>query len=204
MLTVLRALIALSALIVCLPAAAQKNEIALAFGLRGGGELEIRNSPQSPDLEIAPSFGLIYNRALGPDTAFTTFWSHQATEISVPGAFANSDEFELDIDYLQAGTVYRPDRDGAAEGFVQITAGLTWYRPGPSGFADEYAFSLTAGGGGQFRLSRRFAFRVEARMLFTLTRVSFAGVCASGACTFFVGSSGAFQFEGLGALVYRF
>ena len=204
MLTAIRASVLLGGLFLCLPAAAETNELALALGLRGGGGLEVENSPESPDLDATASLALIYNRGLGPDTAVTVFWSHQSTEISAPGAFNDSNAFEIDLDYLQAGTVYRPDRAGAAEGFVQVTAGLTWYRPGRSGFGDEYAFSLSGGGGGQFRLGQHFALRLEARILATITRVSFAGQCVSGACTFFVSGSGALQFEGLGALVYRF
>ncbi len=87
---------------------------------------------------------------------------------------------------------------------MQVTGGLTWYRAERSGFGDEFGFSLAAAGGGQFRISERLAFRLEGRLYATLTSVSFAGQCVSGACTFAVSGSGALQFEGLGALVLRF
>ena len=186
------------------PAAAEENELAIAVGLRTGGELEISGTGRSPNLDATAVYGLTYNRGLGPETFLTALWSHQSTEISTPGEFTDGDSFGIDIDYLHAGSVYRPDRDGAAQFYVQVTGGLTWYRASRSGFGDEFGFSLAAGGGAQFRLSERFAFRLEGRLYATLTRVSFAGQCVSGACTFAVSGGGAVQFEGLGAFVVRF
>ena len=191
-------------LLLSAPAAAGENELAIALGLRAGGDLEISGSGRSPDLDATAVYGLIYNHGLGPETFLTTFWSHQSTELSAPGEFSDGDSFGIDIDYLHVGSVYRPERDGAAQGYVQFTAGLTWYRAERSGFGDELGFSLAAGGGGQFRISERLAFRVEGRIYATLTSASFAGLCVSGACTFAVSGSGALQFEGLGALVFGF
>ena len=188
----------------CAPAAAEKNELAIALGLRSGGELEISSTGRSPNLDATAAYGLIYNHGLGPDTFVTAFWSHQSTEISAPGEFSDGDSFEIDIDYLHAGSVYRPAREGAAQAYVQFSGGLTWYRAQRPGFGDELGFSLAAGGGGQFRISERLAFRLEGRIYATLTSASFAGLCVSGACTFAVSGSGALQFEGLGALVLRF
>ena len=199
-----QALVFLGGLAPCVPAAAEENELAIALGLRTGGELEISGTGRSPDLDATAAYGLIYNRRLRPEIFVTAFWSHQSTEFTAPGEFIDGDSFGIDIDYLHAGSVYRPDREGAAQAFVQFSGGLTWYRAERSGFGDEFGFSLAAAGGGQFRISERLAFRLEGRVYATLTRVSFAGRCVSGACTFAVSGSGALQFEGLGALVLRF
>ncbi len=199
-----RVFVLLGGVVLCVPAAAGENELAIALGLRAGGELEISGTGRSPDLDATAAYGLIYNRRLRPETFVTAFWSHQSTEFTAPGEFIDGDSFGIDIDYLHAGSVYRPDREGAAQGYVQVTAGLTWYRAQRSGFGDELGFSLAAAGGGEFRISERLAFRLEGRLYATLTSVSFAGQCVSGGCTFAVSGSGALQFEGLGALVLRF
>ena len=199
-----RIFVLLVGVVLCAPAAAEKNELAIAVGLRAGGELEITGTGRSPDLDATAATALIYNRGLRPETFITVFWSHQPTEVSAPSEFIDGDSFEIDIDYLHVGSVYRPDREGAAQAFVQFSGGLTWYRARRSGFGDELGFSLAAGGGSQFRISERLAFRLEGRVYATLTRVSFAGQCVSGACTFAVSGIGALQFEGLGALVLRF
>ncbi len=202
--TKFRVFVLLVGVVLCAPAAAEKNELAIALGLRAGGELEVSSTGRSPDLDVTEATGLIYNRGLGPETFFTSFWSHQSTELSAPGEFNDGDSFEIDIDYLHAGSVYRPVRDGAAQAYVQFTGGLTWYRAQRAGFGDELGLSLAAAGGGQFRISERLAFRLEGKVYATLTSVSFRGQCVSGACTFAVSGSGALQFEGLGALVLRF
>ena len=112
--TAFRFFVLLVGVVLCAPAAAEKNELAIALGLRSGGELEITGTGRSPNLNATVAYGLIYNRGLGPETFLTTFWSHQSTELSAPGEFSNGDSFGIDIDdhtiaQLAAGTSHVGD-----------------------------------------------------------------------------------------------
>ena len=184
---------------------AGEHELSGSLGLRGGGEMKRREVDGSTgSLETGAAGGIGYHHGLEPDTWFTAFWSHQQTELDAQGAFSDDDSFGLEIDYLHAGGVYRPRRDGPVEGFVAFTVGATWYRPDRAGFEDEWGISLAAGGGAQIDLSPRFDLRLEGRGYVTFTSGEFAGQCTSGQCTFALTGNGAFQLEGLAGIVCKF
>jgi hypothetical protein len=171
-------------------------EIAASGGLRLGGEVASVRVETNP-VEASAAFGLTLDVPLAPDKFIAVTWSRQSTDAELRTLFAEPTTFDLNIDYLHAGGVYRPRREGRSEPFVMLTLGLTRVDPTRPGFDEGWGISGAVGGGARFPLSERWGLRVEGRGWFTFSEASLSGVCGGIGCSVSFGGSGGAQFEGL-------
>lgn len=195
--------LALAAVLVAPLRAADGVEIVPTVGLRGGGEFEVVAAGTDSSLDSSAAFGLAVDWPLGAGKWIEVAWSHESSEFHVEGIFPPSESFEMDVDYLHASGVYRPERKTRARPFVGFGAGVTRFGPGPDGFGSEYAFSVVASGGADFALGENVALRLLARGWFSFDEAVFSGVCSGAACSFRISGDGFFQLEGAIGLVLR-
>jgi len=188
--------------IVAASAALAEVELTPTLGIRFGGSIESDFSDDT--IDPALSFGLTLDLPLAPEKWIAVLWSHQRAEFTATGLFQDEDSFELDIDYIHAGGVYRPNPSKKTQPFVMVTAGLTWVRPEPGGFSDGLGLSGMVGGGAKFVLSPRIGLRFEGRGYLTFTDVTVSGICGGVGCSVRFSSGGIFQFEALGGVTFSF
>lgn len=188
------------------PPVAAEVEVGPFIGLRSGGEATVGGGVlnQAPDFDFddSASYGLVADYRLGADTWLTFLWSHQETEFGTSGLLPGA--FGIDVDYLHAGGVYRPHRDGKTSPFVMVSAGVTLFSAEPSGFGSEAGVSMAAGGGAKIRIGDRVGLRLEARGYATFHDAIFDGICGGTGCSFALSSDGLFQVEGLMGLAIAF
>lgn len=194
-------------LILLIPAAASaalaEVELTPTLGVRFGGPVEWDGGESTVD--ASPSVGLILDIPLAHEKWIAVLWSHQRGDFSTPaGELEGDGDFELAIDYIHAGGVYRPGPDKKTQPFVMVSGGVTWVRPGSSDFDDALGLSMIVGGGAKFVISPRIGLRVEGRGLLTLTGISISGTCGGIGCDVRFQSGGIFQFEALGGVTFSF
>jgi len=197
-----RVLLSILSILAAASAALADAELTPTLGVRFGSSVE--SDFGDATLDASPSFGLTLDLPLVPEKWIAVLWSHQRGDFRIPGLLDGGGDFELGIDYIHAGGVYRPGLDKKAQPFVMVTGGLTWVRPDPSGFDDAFGLSLMAGGGAKFVLSPRIGLRVEGRGFLTFTDMSLSGTCGEAGCTVRFSSGGIFQFEVLGGVTFSF
>jgi len=184
------------------PAAVAEVELTPTVGIRFGGSVETDRNDDT--IDPSASFGLTLDLPLAPEKWISVLWSHQRGEFTASGLLQNEDPFELDIDYIHAGGVYRPNPGKKSQPFVMVTAGATWVRPQPAGFSDELGLSAMVGGGAKLAFSPRIGLRLEGRGYLTFTNVTINGTCGGVGCTVRFSSGGIFQFEMLGGVTFSF
>ena len=177
-------------------------ELTPTLGFRAGGSVETDSGDSTIDPSL--SYGLTLDLPLAPEKWISVMYSHQRSEFDAGGLLGSNEPFGLDIDYLLFGGVYRPGVNKTTQGFVMVGAGLTWIRPQPSGFSDEFGLSGVIGGGAKIVLSPKIAFRLEARGYLTFTQMTLSGVCGGVGCKVHWSSGGVMQFEGLGGVTFSF
>lgn len=164
--------------------------------MRFGGELQAVRVEKNP-IDASAAFGLTFELPLGPDRKIAVLWSRQSSRAELRELFEEPTDFDLTIDYLHAGGVYRPRRTDRAEPFVMVSAGLTRVDPARPGFDSAWGLSGAIGGGARFPLSARWGLRVEGRGYMSFSEARVAGLCGGGACAVAFGGAGGVQFEGL-------
>jgi len=167
------------------PATAEGWEIVPSIGYRTGGEVTEISTGRTPDIEPSPIFGLTANREIRPGGFIGGTWSRQPTEIQ-------GFDKDLTIDYLHFQGIYEPKREAKAGGYVVASAGLTFLSS--SGSSSEVFMSLSAGGGGRFKLSRTLSLKVEGRAWASIVSGGTTVLCAGG-CVFAISGTGLFQME---------
>lgn len=185
---------------------AAETRLGLLLGFRSGGEVETvgLDPTLQLDLEGEPAFGAVFERRIHPDGWIAVLWSHQETEFDPGGVYTGGRPVDLDIDYLHAGGVYRPAREGPLRPFVMLTAGLTSFRTGDPDLGDDLGLSIAVGGGAYLRVGERTTLRFEARGYATFEDAVFSGFCGPSACTLELAGGGAFQLETLAGVAFDF
>jgi hypothetical protein len=184
-----------------LPATAEV-ELTPTLGVRAGGSVDANVADQTIDPSL--SFGLTLDLPLEPEKWIAVMWSHQRTEFNSDGLFENDSSFELGINYLHVGGVYRPGPSKKTQGFVMVGAGVTWVQPQPSDFSDELGLSGVLGGGAKFVLSPRIGLRLEGRGYLTFTSMTLSGTCGGVGCSIGFSGGGFLQVEALGGVTFSF
>jgi hypothetical protein len=177
-------------------------EFTPTLGIRAGGSTETDFGDDTIDPSV--SYGLTLDVPLAPEKWIAVMWSHQRSEFDSGGLLGSDSSFELDIDYLHAGGVYRPGPNKKAQGFVMVGAGLTWIRPQPSGFGDEFGLSGVLGGGAKFVISPRIGLRLEGRGYLTFTEMKVSGTCGGFGCSVRFSGGGILQFDALFGVTFSF
>ena len=177
-------------------------EFTPTLGIRFGGSVETDYNDDTIDPSL--SIGVTFDISLAPEKWIVALWSHQRAEFTAEGVSPTDNSFELDIDYLHAGGVYRPGVNKKNQPFVMVSAGLTWVRSQQDGFGDALGLSGMIGAGTKVVLSPKIGLRFEGRGFLTFTDVSLSGVCGGIGCTVRFSSGGIFQFEALGGVTFSF
>ena len=167
------------------PAAAEGWEVVPLIGFRTGGEFTEVSTGRTPDLEPSPIFGVTVNKEIRPGGFIGGTWSRQPSEIQGFGT-------EVAVDYLHFQGIYEPKPEAKSGGYVVASAGFTFLSsPGTS---TEGFLSLSAGGGGRFKLSRTLSLKVEGRFWASIVSGGTTVLC-DGGCTFEISGAGLFQME---------
>ncbi len=196
--------LALASLLGVLPAQAADSAIELTpiLGLRDGATLD----PGSPgagesDADAAASFGLVLDFALRADARIEIAAERQRLTFEGDAAASAAGEFDVNVDYLQAGTVYEP-QGKRRRPFVGFALGLTRLDADGASVSDSVGLSASTGGGVKIPLGRRLALRLEARGYAAFHDTAVRVECGPG-CTVELESEGWFQLAGRVGLAIR-
>lgn len=192
--------------LVLAPAAWAGGELTAQLGLRLGGGVD-RDSGNSKTVDGSLAYGLTFDIPLGEkhEKFIAVLWSRQDSEATVADFQPTDAVFDLTIDYLHAGGVYRPvPGKGKAQGFVMFTAGVTLVGSDESGFGSDVVPSLMIGGGGKFPIKEKLAFRLDGRMYINIDDARLSGFCGGVSCSIHFGADGALQFDLLAGISFEF
>jgi len=192
-------------LLLALPSlvSAGAGELTASIGARFGGSVD-PDSGGNSTLDPALAYGLTYDIRLAPEKWIALLWSRQKAEVDLPGFLPGHDSFDLTVDYLQVGGVYRPERGRKSNPFVMFSLGVTRVDPDLPGFDSDIVPGGMIGGGTKITFGERLGLRLDARGYFTLIQAEFSGVCGGVGCKAHFSADGAFQFEGLVGVTYAF
>jgi hypothetical protein len=183
------------ALLVCLTelASAQTVEFAPLAGYRFGGDLFELATNRRVDVDGAPVVGGAVNVDMGDGLSFEALFSHQQTNVSVPGdAFGPPVRWTVVVDHWLAGG-RQEFGNGRVVPFLSGLLGLTRY--GAEG-EDEIRFALGAGAGVKLPIQRRLAVRLDSRVFTTFVDADANAVaCAPGVCLIGLNVAAAWQLE---------
>ena len=180
-------------------AVAAQVEGTIFAGGRFGGSISDPLTNRSQTLDGALSYGLIVDFPVrGPGRFIEVVWSRQTSDVEAMTSF---DDFELTIDLVQIGGLYRWE-GRSVEPFVLMTLGATIFS-GDGGLGTDAAASGSLGVGFRWAPSDRVAFRFEGRGWATFELGS-AGLFCSGGCILRLSGGGMWQTELLGGLTITF
>jgi hypothetical protein len=192
-------------LLLALPsfASAGGGELTASVGARFGGDVDPGSTGNST-LDPALVYGLTYDIRLASEKWIALLWSRQKAEVDLPGFVPGNDSFDLTVDYLQVGGVYRPERRRKSNPFVMFSLGVTRVDPDLAGFDSDIVPGGMIGGGTKITFGERLGLRLDARGYFTLIQAELDGICGGVGCKVRFSANGAFQFEGLVGVTYAF
>jgi len=162
----MRAPIALAVIMILLahtPARAQSWEASGLFGFTPSAAIDERASDLS-DADIRGGFtwGLQGARFLTPSLGAEVLWTQQASAFEVGTSDGKADLFAMTVRQLHGNVVYRLGRaDAKWQPFVFGGLGATFFSA--DAVESETKFSLDAGGGVKFFLSRMIGARAHVR-----------------------------------------
>lgn len=179
------------------------SELTPSAGFRFGGEVS-PSAVQQRTIDESLSYGLTYDIPLAPEKWVSILWSHQSSEVDLPGFLPGDDTFDLTVDYLLAGTAYRPMVKKRFRPFVMAAVGITWVDPQQSEFDSDLVASGMLGGGAKFPINEQLSFRIEGRGYLNFEEATLSGSCGGVGCSVHFAADGAIQFEGLAGLTIAF
>jgi hypothetical protein len=166
-----------------------------------GGDLYEEATGTSLDTDGAPSFGVIADVFLDPNTAVAFTWSHQDVRVDVPTGAGASARETLAIDHLMVGGT-EVLWAGRVQPFLTGALGLTRF-----GAAGDYEvrFSVAAGGGVKLMPSRHVGLRLDGRVYAVFVDGDASGgLCAPAGCVVGLDVSTLWQAEFTAGLVLSF
>lgn len=193
----------LTALLVATAATGAQWEVGPTLGLMSGGQFEATGADGSADFDTSPTFGISASYRSRPDGWIELGWSRQASGFTAEQLSPRGGAYDLYIDRLQVGGIYRPPSEGV-EPFVGFSAGVVRIDPRVPDAGTDLALTLAVSGGGAIPLAEDWWLRVRGRGWFVLGSASFTGVCGGIGCSFRLTGSGAFQLEALAEVTVRF
>lgn len=165
---------------------ARPAELTFFAGAGFGGtlttesELDIR-------LDDGSSLGILFDYEEGPNTQWEGLYLQQDTAADTSDLFSAQPSTDTRIQYLQGGGTFRGDGERLLP-YVAGTLGLTRIDPSGANTRSDTFWSISIGGGAQFRVSDRLGFRIEARVFATLVDSESAIYCGfdsvGGQCLF--------------------
>lgn len=164
-------------------------------GIRLGGNFEDAETGASRQLGDAASFGVALEWRVGDENRWWQVWySRQGSEVKTPDG-----PFDVDVEFLHVGGTAPINDEGRVQSYVSGGLGATRFSPSGAGLQDATKFSASLGIGLNMPISKRVAFRVEARGYLTMMDSDTAIFCRSdfgdGACAIVASGSTLFQAE---------
>lgn len=157
-------------------AAAADSDVELTpfLGVRGGATLDPEPFGEGgAEADETESYGLVVDFPVRPDARVEIAVDRQRLK------FDGDAPFDLTVDYLQAGSVYEPQRKRLRP-FVGIALGLTRFDADGASVSDAVGLSFSAGGGLKVPLGGRLALRLELRGFATTSDTAVFVACGPG------------------------
>jgi hypothetical protein len=183
-------------------ASAQTVEIVPLGGYRFGGDLFERTINRPVDLDGAPAIGGAVDIALGNGLWFEALFTRQEARVTVEDdGVTPVGPWRLHVDHWQAGG--RQDfGNGRVRPFLTGLLGLTRYAGADE---SEIRFTIGAGGGVKFALTRRLGARFDSRVFTTFVDGdATGGFCSSGLCVVGLHLDALWQLEFSAGVVFGF
>ena len=186
------------------PVQAEGFQITPFAGYRSGGEFEDAVTGTKLSISEGETVGLIINKDYASDTQIELYYSHQPTRLTTGGPVTPGALLNLDVDYYHVGG--RVNRDSErTRAFIVGTLGATHFNPTSGSFESRTRFSLSIGGGVEFKATERLGFRFEGRGFATFLNSDGAFFCDSSSnCIVFVSTDILWQFEAGAGVVFNF
>ncbi len=185
------------------PAKAEGFELTPQAGFRLGGSFEAAAQDVDLDLDESAAWGVVLGFPLDDQSIVEVELVHQGTELQSGGLFSGDPLFDVSIDSILAGGRYQSDGD-RVRGFVAGGLGVTRFGPGSSDWDDEWAISLSIGGGALIQMGQRVALRLEGRGIGTFMVDRTAIFCGGSGCLVEIEGSGILQAELRAGLTFTF
>jgi hypothetical protein len=181
-------------------------ELTLFAGNGFGGTFQTE-SGADVRLDDDSSFGLIFDYEYDTNTQWEVIYLEQTTAADTSALFPTRPSIETDIKYLQGGGTYRGSGDGPRP-YLAGTLGITRIDPSGESTRSDTFWSLSIGGGVQFRASERLGFRLEGRVFGTFIDSESALYCSSGfgqnQCLFVLDGDMLWQTHVFAGVTFRF
>ena len=174
------ACLALQALALAQPAAAQTMQVTPFGGYRFGGDLYEVMTGMRLDIDGAASVGAIGDVFFDIGRSVTFIYSHQEAPIDVATPGGGRTRVRLSVDHWHGGATDEIGGTPRVRPFLTGSLGLT--RFGGAGDT-EMRFSMAASGGVKLLASPRYGARFDARVyaIFTDAHAT-SGICGTGGC----------------------
>jgi len=137
-------------------------------GYRFSGDLDVRDSQTTVDLDDSASFGLLINVRNDANTTWELLYSQQRSDAQLSDSMANMSSIDVDLHVLQLGGTYHGNGE-KIQPYVAMTLGGTHISTDANGSESDTFFSGSIGLGISVVLSSRVGLRLEARAYGTLT-----------------------------------
>ena len=182
-------------------------EITPTVAHRLGGEFKEADGADILDIDESGAQGFVFNVAARVGGDWEILYARQDTSVEAPPALTAERFVDMDVEYIHFGGNYT-FTDGEAHPFLALTVGLSRFDPAfPDSEAENY-FSVSLGGGLQFRPEKRFGVRLEGRVYTTFLDSDSQIFCRSGPsgsfCAFQIKGTTLTQWEARAGAVFRF
>lgn len=184
-------------------------EVTPFVGYRGGGNFDLKGSPNAADVDLDDhgSFGIAVNLFPGGDKteSYELYYSRQKTSVAKSSPLA---PFDLNVEYLHLGGTLNFTDELPVRPYVVGGLGVTRFSPQTGNGGDDSRFSMSLGAGLKLPVTKRFMVRLEGRGFLTLVNTDSAFLCTSdtsgGACAIRVKGNSFIQYELLAGAAFAF
>jgi opacity protein-like surface antigen len=184
-------------------------EVTPFIGYRGGGNFDLKGSPNASevDLDDHGSFGLAVNLFPGADKteSYELYYSRQKTNVAKSSPLA---PFDLNVEYLHLGGTLLLNDELPVRPYIVGGVGVTRFSPQTGDAGADSRFSLSLGAGVKLPVTKHFKVRLEGRGFVTFVNSDSAFLCTSdtqgGACAIRVKGESFIQYELLAGAAFVF
>ena len=181
-----------------LTAEEHQPELAAHLGSRGGGSLDATYGASGAEAGVALTWGLSGSWWIRQDAWLEVLFDRQVLEFESDDAEPR--RFDVNVDFLQFGAAYQPQRDGLKP-YVTMALGLSRFGSDPGSVDNSTGLSASIAAGFKVPIGKTTLFRLEARGWGAFTDSSAAIACGQG-CAFALGSEGWWQLGVRAAIAY--
>jgi len=167
--------------------AGEKVELAPFGGLGYGGSFYSASGGQAY-IGADVVYGATLNLAIADNWRVEALYSRQPTDVTQGGGPG----FDLTVERYMLGIVEEKGEE-PTRFFGSFLLGATRFNPGFGGYHSDVRFTAALTLGIKQYLSKRIAFRAEARGFFVVVESGAGALCSNGACIFAYSGSGLWQ-----------